>query len=49
METSDLHNVKHNDPTLSTFRGISIDESADDDKAKESIHFDRELNSSEND
>jgi hypothetical protein len=41
IEESDLHSEKHNDPRISTFRGISIDSSGEDENASDSIRVNR--------
>jgi hypothetical protein len=40
---------KHDDPRISTFRGIRIDRSHDSENAYDSIRFNREFDSNEND
>jgi hypothetical protein len=39
--------LKHNDPSISTFRGISIDRSDENANADDSIRFNREFDSNE--
>jgi hypothetical protein len=45
MEERDLQNEKQNDPRISTFRGMSIDRSDEDENAFDSIRFNREFDS----
>jgi hypothetical protein len=47
MDERDPHSEKHDDPIISTFRGISIDVSDDDENASDSIRVNRELDSNE--
>jgi hypothetical protein len=44
---SDLHPEKHDDPTISTLLGITIDSSDEDENALDSIRVNRELDSNE--
>jgi hypothetical protein len=46
---SDLQNEKHDVPRISTFRGISIDLSDENENAYDSIRFNREFDSNEMD
>jgi hypothetical protein len=45
MEESDVQPEKHNEQRISTFRGITIDSSDDDEKAFDSIRVNLELDS----
>jgi hypothetical protein len=47
IDESDLHPQKHDDPRISTFRGISIESSDENEKASESIRINREFDSNE--
>jgi hypothetical protein len=47
IDESDSHRSKHDDPKISTFRGISIDSSDDDENADDSIRVKREFDSNE--
>jgi hypothetical protein len=47
MEESNLQDEKHNDPRISTFRGISIVPSDENENADDSIRFNREFDSNE--
>jgi hypothetical protein len=49
IDESDLQDEKHDDPRISTFRGISIDLTDDSRNAKDSIRINPEHNSNEND
>jgi hypothetical protein len=49
IEESELHLEKHDDPRISTFRGISIDSSDENENARGSILVNRELDSNEAD
>jgi hypothetical protein len=44
-DKSDLQNAKHCDPRISTFRGIMIDLSDDDENADDSIRVNCEFDS----
>jgi hypothetical protein len=45
IDESDPQYEKHDDPRISTFRGISIDRSDENLNADDSIRFNREFNS----
>jgi hypothetical protein len=45
IDESDSQDLKHDDPRILTFRGISIDRSDENANADDSIRFNRELNS----
>jgi hypothetical protein len=47
IDESELQPKKHNDPRISTFRGISIDRSDDSRNAFDSIRINREFDSNE--
>jgi hypothetical protein len=47
IDESDLQFLKHSDPRISTFRGISIDSSDEHEKANNSIRVNREFDSNE--
>jgi hypothetical protein len=45
IDESDLHFEKHFDPRISTFLGIKIDSSDEDENASDSIRVNREFDS----
>jgi hypothetical protein len=47
IDESNTQYEKHDDPRISTFRGISIDLRHEDENAYDSIRINRELNSNE--
>jgi hypothetical protein len=47
MEESDSQYEKHDDSRISTFRGISIERSDENENAFDSIRFNREFDSNE--
>jgi hypothetical protein len=47
INDSDSQDEKHDDPRISTFRGISIDRSDEDENSDESIRVKREFDSNE--
>jgi hypothetical protein len=49
MDESDSQDAKHDDPRISTFRGISIDSSDESENASDSIRINREFVSNEMD
>jgi hypothetical protein len=47
MAVNDRHCAKHDDPRISTLRGISIDSRDERENASDSIRLNRELHSNE--
>jgi hypothetical protein len=49
IDESDLQSRKHDDPRISTVRGMSIDASDEHENALDSIRINREFDSNESD